>query len=246
MLKLDDILKNRALGITIRQLSDSSRFDPSTSLNCLKLEHSSSKFEKKSLIKEFLYDSKMDECYISAIIDIPIRLKELIEENGSYRINERTINFPKDITGIIHLSKSLVFFFSRNRREDQRFSKYITQITLGGFRPLPIKFDQEKLKKVIYDFRIINHLKIFNENDRVSTTYKGKDLLSHNIIDNLLHDEDIFIYEIGGEYSLLEDNFHKLYLNHKGRVLIKDNVDILNNDDLANLLHTIEDMREIL
>jgi hypothetical protein len=245
MLKLDDISKNRAIGITIRQLSDSARFDPSTCLNCLKLEYNSSKLDKKSLIKVFFYDSKMDECYISAIIDIPIRLKELIEENGSYKINERTINFPKDITGIIHLSKSLAFFFSRTRREDQRFSKYLTQITLGGFRPLPIKFDQEKLKKVVYDFRVINHLKIFNGNNQVSTTYKGKDLLSYNVIDNFQNDENMLIYEIGGEYPLIADSFHKIYLNHKGRVLIKDNADILNNEDLANLLHTIENMSEV-
>lgn len=242
-IEINDLLKDKVLGITIRELGKSPGYDPITSLNCLKLEASASKFDKKSVIKNINYDSKNDECYISAIIDVPLQIKELVDENGSPKIIGKSINFPRDISALIRLNKGIAIFFSKGRREVQKFSKHLKQITLGGLRPIPLEFDQSNIKYFLKSFKSINHLKIQDKNNQLVTTYKGPDLpLKKQILDQL-NIPDISIYEIGGEFEIVSGEFYDLYINFKGRALLKGENKTIDPHDFNKFLKMIEDMR---
>lgn len=243
-MELERIIENNRLGITIRKLHDLSADNIEEALSYIKAEHDSPIIDTdKKVIKEFTYNKARNEYYLFAIIDVPIKLKELIYEEGKYIIKDQQQNFARNIDALIRLDSSNIILLSQSQREVQRFSKYIREMTSGVFLPVSLKFSQKKLNDIIKRFDSIRHLKLAETGEGKKTiTFKGKDLLSDNLVNTTLYDNDYLIYEIGGYLSLSSERSVKSYLNHKGRLIILSDCDKLIMDDLFDLIKDLEKM----
>jgi hypothetical protein len=245
-LELKRIFENKRIGITIRELRNLSVSDIEDALSYIKEEFDSPVIDiEKKVIKEFSYNKERNEYFLFAIIDVPMKVKELVLEKGEYLIKDRYANFARNINVIIQLDSSNIIILSQSQREIQRFSKYLREITSGSFFPVSVKFKQENLHNIIREFDDVYHLKFSkNGNKSALITFRGYDLLSDGLVTNILSNDDYSIHEIGGYLPLSSGDLLKSYLNYKGRMLIFSDPDKLKTDDLFILIKTLEKMKE--
>lgn len=245
VIRIDRVFENRRLGITFLKLRDFSVSNLASSVDAIRLEMKAPLIGiKRRAIQQFDYIEERDEYHLSAIIDVPIKIKELVIEEDELKTHERVEYFARNIEGIIQLKTATIILFSQSQREVRKFSKYIKEITLNGFKPVPIKFDSDGTRKIIKDFKEIYHLKVLKNDGRgvKSIRFDGENLLEDDIVSEILSDRNFGIAEIGGLRNLSFDSGLKCYLNNRGRVCIYGNQTTITTKNIYNLIQDIEKM----
>ena len=245
VVRIDKVSENGRLGITFLKLRDFSVSNLASSADTIRLEMKAPLVGiKRRAIQQFDYIEARDEYHISAIIDVPVKIKELVIEGEELKINERVEYFARNIEGIIQLKTDTLILFSQSQREVRKFSKYIKEITLNGFKPVPTKVDSDGMRKIIKDFETIYHLKVLKNNgiDIKSIRFDGENLLEANLVSEILSNEIFEISEIGGIRPISSDNYVKFYINNRGRVGIYGDPSTITIENIYNLIRDVEDI----
>lgn len=244
-IRIDRVFEKRGLGITFLKLRDYSVSKLTSSVDAIRLEMKAPLVGiKRRAIQQFDYIEERDEYHISAIIDVPIKIKELVIEDEELKINERVEYFARNIEGIIQLKTATIILFSQSQREVRKFSRYIKEITLNGFKPVPIKFNSEGMRKMVKDFEIVHRLKISESGNQSvkSIRFDGQNLLDDDLVSEILSNGNFEIAEIGGIRPLSSDSYVKFYMNNRGRVCIYGDQNTITIKNIYNLIQDIEKM----
>jgi hypothetical protein len=245
VIQIDRVFENRGLGITFLKLRDYSVSKLTSSVDGIRLEMKAPLVGiKRRAIQQFDYIEERDEYHISAIIDVPIKIKELFIEEDELKTHERVEYFARNIEAIIQLKTATIILFSQSQREVRKFSKYIKEITLNGFKPVPIKFNSEGMRKMVKDFEIVHRIKISESGNQSvkSIRFDGQNLLDDDLVSEILSNGNFEIAEIGGIRPLSSDSYVKFYMNNRGRVCIYGDQNTITTKNIYNLIQDIEKM----
>ena len=245
MIEINRVFENHRLGMTFLAFRSFSLGNLERSLDAIRLEKTVPLVGvKKRVIQRFDYVKEKEECHISSVIDLPIKVKELIIEEGELKTKERVEYFARNIEAIIRLKMPSIITFSQSQREVRKFNKYIKEITLKGFNPVPIKFNPEGVRKRVKDFEIVHHLKISESGNQSvkSIRFDGQNLLGDDLVSEILSNGNFEIVEIGGIRPLSSDSNVKFYMNNRGRVCIYGDQNTITTKNIYNLIQDIEKM----
>jgi len=243
-IRLHESFEGRRLGISFLKLSNFSiGRDLERAINSIQ-----SAIDKppvgvgRRIIQQFEYMKKDRELYLSVIVEVPIKIRELVVGGEEIEIKERTDYYTSKIQAIIRMEKNYIVIFAQNQKEVKEFTNYLRELTVMKLNPVSIQIAPEKVRKIVKEFETIQQLKItIKSADSISfIRFSGDDLLGSPIVREILSDEKNEISEIAGIKSLSYDNQIKLHLNNKGRLWIYKNPEEINTEDIYNLLRDFE------
>lgn len=240
---LDETFEDNRLGVSFLKLENFSMGDIERSINAI---HSAMNNPyvgtHKRIIKDFEYREKERELIISAILEVPLNVKELVVEGDKLKIKERTDYYTRKVQAIIRIDKGFIIILSQNVLGVREFSKYLREITVMKFNPVPIHINQDKMRKLINEFESIYNLKILMaaDNPIKFIRFNGIDLIDSPDVQKIISDEENEITEIAGIESLSNEIQVKLQVNNRGRVSIYKNSGEIDGKDIYNWLRYIE------
>jgi hypothetical protein len=243
VIRIDRVFENRRLGISFLKLRDFSDSNLASSVDAIRLEMKAPLVGiKRRAIQQFDYIEERDEYHLSSIIDVPVKINELVIEAGELKTQERVEYFARNIEAISQLKTATIILFSQSQREVRKFNKYIKEITLKGFNPVPINFNPEGMRKMVKDFEIVHRLKISESGNQSvkSIRFDGQNLLDDNLVSEILSNRNFEIAEIGGIRPLSSDSYVKFYMNNRGRVCIYGDQTTITIKNIYNLIQDIE------
>lgn len=196
----------------------------------------------RRIVQQFEYIERDRELYLSVIVEVPIKIKELVVDGGEIEIKERTDYYTRNVHAIIRMEKSYIVIFAQNQREVKEFANYLRELTAMKLNPVAIQIAPEKVRETVKEFETIQQLKItMDSSDPIKfIRFSGEDLLDSPIVREILSDEKNEIIEIAGIKFLSYDNQVKLHLNNKGRLWIYKNPEEIDAGDIYHLLRDFE------
>jgi len=241
---LHEIFVAQRLGISYFKLADFSiDRDLSRALNSIQERINEAPLGvNKRIIQNFDYSTKNREIYLSALIETPVKIKTLIEENQEIKIIENIQYQIRTVRVKINLKNTTMIIFAQGQKEVKEFVRYIRDLTVNRFNPVQIKVNPGNMKKAIKQYEKVNLLKIItSESDYTdSIRFGGKDVLTAPFVHEVLNSSQNEIVDIFGTKYLSEEKSIKLHLNNRGRIWLYANPDDLTNDDLKNLTNDLE------
>jgi len=230
------------LGVSYLKLSDFSiDRDLERALNSIQQKTTESPLGiNRRLIQKFEYSSKKREVYLSALIEMPIKIKSLITEGQNIRIAENISYETRSLKIKIDLKNLNILFFAQSQKEVKFFVSYIRELTVMGFNPVQITIPSERMKNILEQFEEINQLKIIDKKDSFYMRFGGKNILNLPVLKEFLIDENNEIVDIFGTKKIPGNKNIRLHLNNKGRLWLYANPEDLTNEEINNLLKEIE------
>lgn len=192
---------------------------------------------KRRIIEQFEYIEEKDEYHISAIIDIPIKVREISILEGKISIQEREEYIAQNVYSIINLKRAQLIVFTSNQKSVSRFKKYLKEVSLKHFFPIQIEIDRASMSNIINKFQSVSHLKFLKKKQVVnikSLKINGLNILADKLVMDMLSDTNFYISEIGGLLNLSSKLAFYAYINNHGRIRLRGKVSELKPNDLLS------------
>lgn len=182
------------------------------------------------------------EVHLSAIVEVPIVLKELILREGEAKVRTRTEYYPRNVEMILRLDKKYAISLAQSTREVKECADYLRDLTLMNLNLCGVKLSQEAMQKVVGRFESISRLKVAMkpENPLRFVRLGGTNLLDSPTVRHLLSDTESEIVDVGGIWPLSPESMMKVYLNNRGRAWIYANPAEVVLDDIFDIARGLE------
>lgn len=242
-LEIHEMFEARRLGISFLKLMDFSvGRDLEHAINAIQSEIDKTPLGvHRRIVQQFEHLKKERELHLSAIVEVPIKIKELVVDKKEVGIKERIEYYTRNIKAIIKLKENYIVFFAQSQNEVKELANYLRELTTMKFNPVRIKLAAENMRKVVQDFETLQQLKVNMKQPEIKfVRFSGNDLFGSPIVREILSNEENEIIEIAGIKTLSPGDKVKIHLNNNGRLWIYANPDKIGVGDIYNLVKDFE------